>query len=122
MQYQTMPATLNKTIICFRISAVIYFLMGLGAWAVLPLVLVYKLSMGLGELIIIMGIGGFSILLGVGVEVVIWHLKRGKNWAWVAGICLAGIYIPSAFLPLGILALLGLLDAPSKAYCEEPRM
>ena len=113
------PPTLNKVFIAFHISAVIYFLLGLVVCAVVPVVAFYSGSMGLGELIIIVGLGGFSILLGVGVEVVIWHLKKGKSWAWIAGICIAGIYIPSGFMPLGIIALLGLLETESKVYCGQ---
>ena len=75
--------------------------------------------MGLGEVIIIAFIGCFSLLLGVGVEVVIWNIKKGKNWAWITGLCIAGIYIPSGFLPLGIIALLGLLDPHAKAFCSD---
>ena len=42
----------------------------------------------------------------------------GKNWAWIVGLCVAGIYISSAFLPLGIIALVGLIAPESKAYCD----
>ncbi len=121
MYPQTAPATLRKTFIALHISAVVYFLLGLGALSMFPLSIFLDMAMGIGELVIIMGIGGFSVLLGVGVELVILHLKRGKNWAWVTAICLTGIYIPSLFLPLGIVALIGLLDPQSKAHCAERR-
>ncbi|WP_144053691.1 hypothetical protein [Baaleninema simplex] len=41
-------------------------------------------------------------------------LKRRKFWAWVAGIGIFALYIPSLFFPLGALGMWGLLDKGSR--------
>ena len=46
-------------------------------------------------------------------------LKNGKYWAWIAGICIAGLYIPSAFFVLGIIMLIGLLEDDVKNFCAK---
>lgn len=57
--------------------------------------------------------------LGVGfavfIEIVVRELKKQKFWAWIAGICLSGLYIPSIFFPLGVMGLIGLLDGEVRA-------
>lgn len=85
------PPTLNKVFISFHISAVIYFMVGLCFCVVPPVALYYGASMGPAEVFILMAIGGFSVLMGVAVELLIWQLKMGKNWAWIVGLCVAGI-------------------------------
>ena len=113
------PPTLTKVFVAFHISAAVYFLLGLAAMSVVPISFFARASIGAFEMILIVFMGGFSLLLGVGVEVVIWNIKKGKHWAWIAGICIAGIYIGSGFLPLGIIALVGLLDNQAKAFCSD---
>ena len=54
---------------------------------------------------------GFAVL----IEIVVRALNRRRFWAWVAGLCISGLYIPSLFLPLGIMGLIGLLDPVSRA-------
>jgi hypothetical protein len=51
------------------------------------------------------------IILMIGItELIIYGLKRKSFYAWVGGIMLSGLYIPSLYLPLGVLALVGLLN------------
>jgi len=59
--------------------------------------------------------GLLSVGFAVFVEIVVQGLKRRKFWAWVAGLCLSGLYVPSLFLPLGVMGLIGLLDPASRA-------
>ncbi|MBS3097862.1 hypothetical protein J4209_03665 [Candidatus Woesearchaeota archaeon] len=109
-----MNPELKKTIVVFHISAVLYFLMGFAALIALVFSLINFISdAGLESLfflfysLILLAIGvGF----GVFVEIVVKGLKRGKFWAWVAGIAISGLYIPSLFIVLGIIGLLGLLN------------
>ena len=51
-----------------------------------------------------------SIGMGVFVEIVIKGLKDNKFWAWVSGLIICGFYIPSLFIILGIIGLIGLLN------------
>jgi hypothetical protein len=55
------------------------------------------------------------VALAIGIEVVAFGLRRRKFWAWVAGLCIFGLYLPSLFLPLGALGLWGLLAPGSRA-------
>ena len=52
----------------------------------------------------------FSIAIVIFVEIVIKSLKNNKFWAWVAGLIICGLYVPSLFIILGIIGLVGLLD------------
>lgn len=59
--------------------------------------------------------GGLAIACAVGIEVVVRGLQQHKYWGWIAGLCIAGLYIPSLFLPFGIMILIGLLDQQTQA-------
>jgi len=47
--------------------------------------------------------------------IIAWGLRRRRFWAWVSGVILFGIYLPTVFLPLGVIGLRGLLNAGSRA-------
>jgi len=98
-----MNPKLNKTIIVLHISAVIYFLLGIAllTLTILPRYIPY------GALLLIALV---SIAIGVFVEIIIKGLKDNKFWAWVAGLIISGLYVPSLFIILGIIGLIGLLD------------
>ena len=105
-----MPHRINLAILCLHISAALYLVVGI-LFGVL-----FHDDEDLGALAMPFAIGAmvFCVLLTAGIEVVVWGLRRRKFWAWVAGLCIFGIYIPSLFLPLGALGLWGLLDAGSR--------
>jgi hypothetical protein len=95
---------------CLHISAVLYLIVG---------VLMFPLFMadddtGLG-LPFAVGMFVFCLALIAGIEFVVYGLHRRKFWAWVAGLCIFGVYAPSLFFPLGVLGLWGLLDSGSLA-------
>lgn len=96
--------------VCLHISAALYVIVGL---------LMFPLFMsddetGLGlPLAIVMLL--VCLALAAGIEFVVYGLHRRKFWAWVAGLCIFGLYAPSLFLPLGALGLWGLLDSSSRA-------
>ena len=96
-----MNPKLNKTIIILHISAVIYFLLGIAFLTILPK---YVYIAGASFVAL------FSIGIGVFVEIVVNGLKNNKFWAWVAGLIICGLYVPSFFIILGIIGLIGLLD------------
>jgi hypothetical protein len=50
----------------------------------------------------------------IGQEITVWGLKRRQFWAWVSGICLSALIVPTILLPLGGLGLWGLLAAGSR--------
>ncbi len=58
------------------------------------------------------------LILASGIEFVVYGLHRRKFWAWVAGLCIFGLYVPSLFFPLGAFGLWGLLDSGSREEFE----
>jgi hypothetical protein len=68
----------------------------------------YPIWLGVCSGLIIVGFAVF-------IEIVARALNRRRFWAWVAGLCVSGLYIPSLFLPLGVMGLIGLLDPASRA-------
>ena len=93
---------------CLHISAVVYVLFG---------VLFLWLSGDLDgyERTGDVALAVFCLCLAAGVEVIAHGIKKRRFWAWVAGLCIFAVYLPSIFLPLGGLGLWGLLDAGSRA-------
>lgn len=107
-----MNPKLNKTIIVLHISAVIYFLLGI-LFLIFPFLLVGEMGPETPDTFIKMMwvfSGLFMIAMGVFIEIVVKSLKNNKFWAWIAGLIICGLYIPSIFIFLGIIGLIGLLD------------
>ena len=67
------------------------------------------------EQLFAVGICVLWLALITGIEIVALGLNRRKFWAWIAGLCIFGMYVPSLFLPLGALGLWALLDHGSRA-------
>ena len=99
-----MNPKLKKTIIVLHISAILYFLAGIGSFALL----IY-LSKEVLVSYILSVVTAFSIIIGIFVEIVVSELKEGKLWAWVAAVILCMTYLLSIFIILGIIGLVGLL-------------
>jgi hypothetical protein len=100
----------GMAIVCLHISAVLYLLVGFGF-------LLFALFFGERTIemwIFTTFIHLFCVALVVGIEFVFSGLKHRKFWAWVAGLCIFAMYLPSAFLPLGAFGMWGLLDAGSQ--------
>jgi len=96
--------------ICLHISAALYVIVGL---VLFPLFLSDdETSLGFPFAIVMLLL---CLALASGIECVIYGLRRRKFWAWVAGLCIFGLYVPSLFFPLGALGLWGLLDSGSRA-------
>ncbi len=96
-------------VVCLHISAALYLLVGVG----LLLFLRSEDETGSG---LAVGVAFLVLCLALisGIEFVVYGLQRRKLWAWVAGLCIFGLYLPSLFLPLGALGLWGLLDSGSR--------
>ena len=104
-----MKHKIGLAIACLHISAVLYLIAGVLMFALL----MAHDEMGLGPPFAI-GLLVFSLALIAGIEFVVYGLHKRKFWAWVAGICLFGLYVPSLYLPLGALGLWSLLDRGSR--------
>lgn len=105
-----MPHRIGLAIACLHISAALYLVVGI---LVFPLLLTGDGRRPAQPAVIFLA--AFCWALSIGVEVVAAGLRRRKFWAWVAGLCVFGMYVPSLFFPLGALGLWGLLDAGSRA-------
>ena len=111
---------LKPTIICLRISSVLYFLIAL--FCTLPFFTVPLADESPTEAMILRITWGLtcvmSLVFGIFIEFVIKAIRSGKHWGWIAGLCLAGLYIPSGFMILGIIMLINLLKEESKEHCK----
>lgn len=108
------PRELRKTVIVFHISSALYFLLGLIFLAVPLIVYMTTNKWGTNDVITAVFLAIFvvvSFACGIFVEIVISQLKKGKRWAWIAGLIIAALYVTSLFLPLGVIGLVGLLNA-----------
>lgn len=106
------PGRVRLAILALRISEGIYVLLALCP----PVLLISVQEVQEQFPIWIAACTGVFILgFAVFIEIVVRGLDRGKFWAWVAALCISGLYIPSLFLPLGLMALIGLLDQDTRA-------
>lgn len=96
--------------VCLHISAVLYAILGFLALAALVIPEV-RLEV---EPVVSVALLILCFVLIVVIEVVAKGLRRRRYWAWVAGLCIFAIYLPSLFLPLGALGLWGLLSPGSR--------
>lgn len=101
---------IGMAIICLHISAVLYLIFGMLAFFLFMNDDQTGLGPAFGTVMLV-----FSLGLIVGIEVVVFGLRKRKFWAWIAGLCIFAIYAPSLYFPLGLLGLWGLLDEGSRA-------
>lgn len=104
-----MPHKIHFATVSLHISAAMYLLIGL---AMFPLVDAGKLEYGQQ---FAWALFAFCLVLILGIEIVAVGLRRRRYWAWIAGICIFGMYASSLFMPLGAFGLWGLLDSRSRA-------
>lgn len=105
---------LKSSIICLHISAVLYVLVGGGILYVSIFVIGFDAMMLMMQKILF-GIEIITCFVLAGfIEIVVRGLKRHKYWAWIASIIIFGIYIPSIFIVLGIIGLIGILKQDTK--------
>lgn len=101
-----MPHRIGLAIASLHISAALYALI-----AGLFVILCCQSDVDLPITILM---GGFCLALTLGLELIVLGLRRRRFWAWLVGLCVFAIYVPSLFLPLGALGLWGLLDPGSR--------
>ncbi len=123
-----MNPELKKTIICLRISSIIYFLLGfafLFFFVTLSHEIFPEVNANTAKLIgVFTALVSFIFTVGIGifVEIVIHGLKKTKYWSWIAAIILTATYIPSLFIILGIIGILGLLNKSVVADFQKSRV
>lgn len=96
---------ITTAIVCLRISQVFYILIGVGVPMLMTLLDEDPIVVGIFSAV--MGITTLSIL--VGLEVLIYGLKKRKKWSWIVGLIVFGLYIPSLFLPLGVIGMIAMM-------------
>lgn len=101
-----MPRRIAIASACLHLGAAIYVLLGLIAVA-LSYTPAYsdEIPVVLGRIVL-----AFSVGIAVGFEAVAWGLRRSRFWAWVAGLCIFALFVPSPFLPLGVVGLWAILS------------
>ncbi len=108
-----MQHRIGMAIICLHISAALYLLIGGLLFLVLD-VRVLEIDNSRSGHIFMSILAAVCVGIVLGIEVVAWGLRRRKFWAWVAGLVIFGIYVPSLFFLLGGFGLWGLLDPGSR--------
>lgn len=108
---QTMNNRINKALVRLHISALLYVLLGLGFYFLFSLLAEGdREAMAAGVVIAIV-----CCALAVVVEIIAWEIRRRYYWAWIAGVGTFALYVPSIFMPLGILGVWWLMDDRSRA-------
>ena len=105
-----MNPLLKPTTICLRISSIIYFLLGL---IFVPLIVLVGMEEPVLAFMFIFFFF-FTVAIGVFIEVVIAGLKKHKSWTWMAALILCIMYIPSAFVVLGVIGIIPLFKEEVK--------
>ncbi|MFA5324407.1 MAG: hypothetical protein WC373_17150 [Smithella sp.] len=111
-----MNSKVSLAILGIRISAIIYLVI-LGIFASI-FFLTGPAPKG-AELIIIIVLTVFTLTFVIFLEILISQLRKRKYWAWIAGLIVGGLYIPSLFLPFGIMIFIGLLSKESQKEFES---
>jgi len=122
MKELAIPKSLKRAILCLRISEALYVLVAF-LFGALGAVGLFGPPLDAGdpyEKGIVWGFVFFLVFASLGmaifIEIVCRHLQKGRYWAWIAGLILCGIYIPSLFIVLGIVGLMALLKPEVQAY------
>lgn len=107
-----MKSKVHLAILAIRISTVIYALL-----ALVFVVLTFVLPTDTDGWSPFMGYFMAAILVPfiVFLEILITALRKRRFWAWIAGLIVASMYVPSLFLPLGIMLFIGLLSNESRS-------
>lgn len=121
---------LKKTIVALHINAVLNVLVGI---AFLTATILMGVFVGddffssqddiMSSVIVLLYFSFVAAILfgsAIFIEVVIFHLKHQRYWAWIAAIILCGINLPSIYFVLGLVGLFGLADKiVARQFVEE---
>lgn len=106
-----MPHKIGLAITCLHISAAIYLLIGI---AVGLFGVAFRAEMESQDFVLVWTLLGIVVGFIAVIEVTAWGLQQRKFWAWVVGLIIFALYVPSLFIPLGVLGLIGLLNDASR--------
>ncbi len=108
------PKRLALAMVSLHVSTALYVVLGAGMVVLFAFVFPAAEPDAVLPIAYVAVLGGGCLLMAAGTQMVAWGLRRRRFWGWVAGIILFGLYVPSLFLPLGVLGLWGLLDPASR--------
>ncbi len=106
------PHRIGAAVVCLRISAVLYVLVGL---LFFPLMTAGFDDLSPFALISAFGMFAFCLVLVVLIEKLVKGLQERKVWAWAAGLGVFGIYLPSGYFLLGAIGVWALLQKGTRA-------
>lgn len=112
-----MNPKLNKTVLCLRISSIIYFILGI-IWIIFSLAGFFGYytndADNITSAIILIIFWFFGIWIWIFIEKTIEWLRNKKPWSWIAAIIISWIYVTSIFFILWIIWLIWLLNKEIK--------
>lgn len=111
------PKQMKMVTIPLHVSAMLYAVVMVGAWLLISMVAQEEEFSRMEATAIQAIVALLCISLIVFIEVVVEALKKGTKWSWIAALVLTVLYIPSAFLPLGVFMLVGLLKPEVQDHC-----
>lgn len=114
------PNRIRMAIVCLHVSSILYVLFAI-VFPLLFFLMPEDDTPPAFRIVLAVLLGGIGLVCAIGAEVVAWGLGRRRYWAWIAGLCVFGLYTPSLFLPLGVLGLWGLLDSGSQEVFQAVR-
>lgn len=107
-----MNSKVNLAILGIRISTIIYYLIILGC-------LVSTFFVSGVDLVLPIVLATITLPFVIFLEILIIHIRKRKYWAWIAGLIVGGLYIPSLFFPFGAMIFIGLLTNASRKEFES---
>ena len=107
-----MSSKLNLAILGLRISAILYYVIILAC-------LISTIYLSGAKLVLPIFVALFTLPFVVFLELLMLHLRRRRYWAWIAGLVVGGLYVPSLFLPLGVMIFVGLLSDSTRKEFEQ---
>jgi hypothetical protein len=102
---------INKALVCLHISALLYVVLGIGFYFLLNSLAEEDRESAAAGIVFAV----FCFTLAVVVETIAWGIRRRYYWAWILGVGTFALYVPSIFMPLGILGVWWLMDDSSRA-------
>ncbi len=112
-----MSKNISRAIACLRIIEGFYIFIALGFFSMILFLVTEDSPQKIGLVFFIIS---FLIMMGLVIFLgyIVKDLRRKKFWAWVAGVCIFGLCLPTIFLPIGILGLFWLLKPEVRHECH----
>jgi len=118
-----MPKKLNKTLLSLTILGILNYLAVFVSVSLLIALLHESGGSGnqetIGQIISTMFLIIFAIFFGTFMFIIKRSLKKGKYWAWIAGIIVSGLMCTNITIVFGIPSLMGLLAKETKDFINK---